>query len=99
MRAEKDADIFALKMGNQISQKFLAHDRVQAERWIIEDHELGPMSQCEQQRHANTLSFGEMPNARLQRQLEAVAQLPGPFAIPCRIKRRDERKQLANAHP
>ena len=82
MGGEKDADVFSLKMSDQIAQKFFSHDGIEAERGVVEDDEFGAVGEGEEEGDADGLAFGKMFDAGLERELEAVGEFGGPLGVP-----------------
>ena len=99
VRAVEDRAAFALQVRDQIAVELLAHDGVEAEGWVVEDHELGPMGEREHQAEADVLALGQMLDLGAQRQLEIADVFEGELVVPGRIERRDEAHDFFDAHP
>src|SRR5262249_27701152 len=90
---------FALQMRDEIAVELLSHDGVEAQSWIVEDHDLGPMCEREHQTEPHILALRQVLDSRPQWQFEITQILVRQRVIPRRIERRDETYDLFNTHP
>ena len=79
---------YRLQVRDQVAIELLAHDRVEPERRVVENHQFGAMRQGEYESEAPVLAFGQMLDFRLQRYFEIFGVSVGKVVIPSWIERR-----------
>ena len=74
VRTVKHRSPFALQMRNEIAIELLSHDRIEAQRRIVQNDKLRPMASASTNPEPHILPLRQMLDASSQRQLE-IAQV------------------------
>ncbi|MCK5175197.1 MAG: hypothetical protein KAR47_17520, partial [Planctomycetes bacterium] len=54
---EEDGYAVGLEQADHVAEEILSGDRVESERWVVEDYDFGAVSECKEQCQAAVLAF------------------------------------------
>ena len=99
VRAEQDRAALPLDDLDQRFEEVAADDRVEAERRVVEDQQLGIGRDGQRERHLRLLAAGKAAEFLATRELEVVEDLIHEHVVPARVKCPREADRVVDRHP